>query len=461
MSDHRRAWREDDRSVSTTLSYVLTLAITTVLISGLLIAGGTMVETQRERVAEQELGVTAERLATGLADADRLGDTVTGGAVRVRVWLPEQIAGSAYNIELKNETMPAAKPAKATISMSSQFVDADTSLSLRTGIPIANRTIIGGPVVIEHKDVDGDGNLELVVNESGSLAAPVTAPVGPVGLRHDEVVFVDSDTKNLSSVSPNGTVTDYGVDAQAIGPKQVDLDGDGLREIPYVDSSNRLRIVDEEGEVKTLASDAAHTPLGQDYKTLLAIGEWRGETSVFYLNTSDTVGGEASIYRVGADGDATQVTVGGNGVAATAIAGIGDMNGDGDGDLVYAFTSQEMYYLDDGGKQYTGTDVGANNGIGIGATRVFASGESPNVPYVDGSNEVQHHPDRISSPVVGGAIKTPVAAIDWAGDATLEVVYVSNDDSTLQYVYRNNGTTKTINDSQGDPITVDVGAGTA
>ncbi len=458
MTDRGRCWRDDERGVSTTLSYALTLAVTAILITGLLIAGGTMVEDQRERIADEELSVAAEQLASGLTEADRLGDTVTDGTVRVRVWLPDQIAGSAYNIELENEPTPDAQPAKATITTISQVVDAEAELSLRTGIPIANRTIIGGPVVIEHRDADSDGDRELIVNESGSLS-PTSR--GPVMLNRTELVFVDPGTQELSSVAADGTVTRYGVNAKAIGPKQADLDTDGLREIPYVDNANRLRIIDSEGEVETLATDAAYTPLQADYKTLLTVGEWRGEISVFYLNVSDTLNDEATIYRVSVDGTPEQVIVNGSAVDATAISGIADLNGDGDRDLVFLGDSQGIHYIDDGAEHYTGQDVGTNNGAGIGEARVFASGESPNVPYVDGSNELHYYPDRTTNALATDSTKSPVASIDWAGNETLEMAYVSTGDNTLKFVYRNNGTVRTINDSAGDPITADNEVGTA
>lgn len=447
----------DDRGVSTTLGYVLTLTITAILISGLLIAGGTLVEDQRDRIAQEELSVSAEQLASGLSEADRLAESADGGVMAVRIWLPDRVAGGSYTLELTNESTSPNQPARTTIVATAQGANAETTVSIRTSVPVANRTVLGGPLTVSHRDADGDGSRELVVNESRGLA-----PQEPeaAAMAHEEVVFVDADTNELSSVAPDGTVTRYGVDAEAIGPKQIDIDGDGLREIPYVDSSNRLRVVDAAGEVQTLTTDAAHTPLQADYTTLLGVGELDGETSVFYLNTTDTVGGEASIYRVGIDGESEQVTADGSGVDATAIAGLGDMNGDDENELVYVGSSQGIHYIDDG-EEYTGTDIGVNNGAGIAAPRVFASGEADNIPYIDGSNEVKLYPSRPSDALTGGAVKSPISGIDFGGDERLEVVYVDSDDSTINYVYRNNGTVVAVTDEDGDPITADRGVGVA
>lgn len=159
----------DDRGVSTTLGYVLTLTITAILISGLLIAGGTLVESQRDRIAQEELSVSAEQLASGLNDADRLAQNADDGVMRVRIWLPERIAGGSYTLELSNESTDPDQPARATIVATAQNANAQASVSLRTGLPVANQTIEGGPVVVSNLDEDGDGNLELVLDESGEV----------------------------------------------------------------------------------------------------------------------------------------------------------------------------------------------------------------------------------------------------------------------------------------------------
>lgn len=184
----RSALWADERGVSTTLGYVLTLSITAILISGLLMAGGSMVEDQRDRIAQQELSVSAEQFASGLNDGDRLAQSADGGVMRVRIWLPERIAGGSYTLELINESAPANQPARATIIATAQGANAEATVSIRTGVPVANRTVLGGPVVVSHRDADGDGSRELVVNQSRGLA-----PQKPklAAMAHEEPVFAD------------------------------------------------------------------------------------------------------------------------------------------------------------------------------------------------------------------------------------------------------------------------------
>lgn len=60
-----------DRGTSTTLSYVLTLSIATVLVGGLIVAGSTFVKDNREEVIRQELQVIGEHIASNIEQVDR------------------------------------------------------------------------------------------------------------------------------------------------------------------------------------------------------------------------------------------------------------------------------------------------------------------------------------------------------------------------------------------------------
>ncbi|RLM31390.1 hypothetical protein DVK01_21550, partial [Haloarcula sp. Atlit-120R] len=64
--------RSTARGVSTALSYVLTLTITVVLVSGLMVAAGGFVSDEHARVTETELDVMGNRLAAGIESVDRV-----------------------------------------------------------------------------------------------------------------------------------------------------------------------------------------------------------------------------------------------------------------------------------------------------------------------------------------------------------------------------------------------------
>lgn len=88
-----------DRGVSVTVNYVLSLAITTVLISGLLFATANIMEDRRETVLRGELEVVGERISAGIETADRLHRTGAGELV-LEVAAPDRVAGEGYAIEV-------------------------------------------------------------------------------------------------------------------------------------------------------------------------------------------------------------------------------------------------------------------------------------------------------------------------------------------------------------------------
>jgi len=91
------------RSVSVTLNYVLVLAITAVLITGLIIAGGTFVEDQREQVIEGELRIIGNHLAGNMEQVDRYVRASESGnppEAYINQTFSTDATGSTYGVEL-------------------------------------------------------------------------------------------------------------------------------------------------------------------------------------------------------------------------------------------------------------------------------------------------------------------------------------------------------------------------
>ena len=89
----------DTRGVSTTIGYALTLAITTLLVTGLLVGIGGFVDDQRQRAIESELSVIGQQIAADVQAADRFaqaGDT--GFAIRRDV--PNDVVGRSYRVSV-------------------------------------------------------------------------------------------------------------------------------------------------------------------------------------------------------------------------------------------------------------------------------------------------------------------------------------------------------------------------
>lgn len=139
-----------DRGVSTTLSYVLTIAISTVLVVGLLTAGSTFVDDQRNRVVESELRVIGQRLAADIATADRLVQASDDpSTVTVTSQLPQTVSGSPYVVRL----IPDG--GNASITLSTTALDDDVTVPLSNTTAIAESSAVNARVFVVYDPATG------------------------------------------------------------------------------------------------------------------------------------------------------------------------------------------------------------------------------------------------------------------------------------------------------------------
>ncbi|GAA0195121.1 DUF7266 family protein [Halobaculum roseum] len=139
-SDGARSRSRRDRGTATTLSYVLTLGITALLISGLLVAAGGAVESQREDTTRETMEVVGQQLSSRLMAADRL--VAAGGSeVAVRGAYPGTVAGSTYSIAVE-----PGSPATIELTATGTRVSVTVAAPART--PVAETTVSGGDVEI-------------------------------------------------------------------------------------------------------------------------------------------------------------------------------------------------------------------------------------------------------------------------------------------------------------------------
>lgn len=301
-------------------------------------------------------------------------------------------------------------------------------------------------------DRDANETMRVIVRVDGAEDVLVFDAVGTPEHPREELVFTTT-SGGLRSVAPDGSIEQYGVSAAAIGPKEVDFDSDDRLEIPFVDSTGDLAMVDEAGETTALATGA----MTED--TLLGVGTWRHGTSVFYVNESD---GDY-VYRVAPGHQPERVFADGDPIVASAIAGVADVNDDGDPDLVYADASANVTYVDGKTTHDVGRSVGTGRSLGLGAPRDFDGNPPPRLPFVDDGNEaalLSATNAKTTLTTGGPANATPVAGIDWNDDGDREVAFVDADTGTLRYVHLD-GTVVAITDSNGDPIAADPDAGVA
>lgn len=175
MRERRRAGRErarrsgardagtvasDERGVSTALGYVLSLSIAALLVSGLMLAGGSFVRDQRSTIVREELTVLGEHVASDLAAADRAVRTMEGGGhLRTETTLPDQVAGSNYRVVVKSaggdDYRVVLTAPRTGVSVSVGFVS-------QTPV-VTDEPVTGGDVAIVYDD--GAGTLEVRSDE--------------------------------------------------------------------------------------------------------------------------------------------------------------------------------------------------------------------------------------------------------------------------------------------------------
>ncbi|MDS0259173.1 hypothetical protein NDI56_07180 [Haloarcula sp. S1CR25-12] len=144
----------ETRAVSTTLGYVLSLAIATLLITGLIIAGGSYVETQRDQVIRDELTVVGQQLAADIERADRLvraGDTDSPVVVSVNQTFSNSVTGSTYTVGLDQS--------RSSVVLNTSRPEVSVRVGVTTETDLSDSAVSGGTIRISYDA--GDEHLEV------------------------------------------------------------------------------------------------------------------------------------------------------------------------------------------------------------------------------------------------------------------------------------------------------------
>jgi hypothetical protein len=334
----------------------------------------------------------------------------------------------------------------------------------------------------------GENRTTLTVTENGTVTTYVTS-----GADGDRVTFIVNGipsgpqpgvvytTTNgyLRSIDANGRVFEFGpsgqVTAQAVGPMDADIDGDGYLEVPYVDGSGDLKIRDMNGEVQTLVPAGSGVTPGTSGR--IGVGSYRtGDPEVYFVNDN------SRLYRADWEGGASTGAEGiyrnpsnqNNLIQAQSVAGVGDFLNDGDNEIVHVDSGNKLAYLNErtnNGQNRQETAVNNDNVVGIAATSepgqldgdppvdvVWRTGNAPNVRVADGNGQDDTLPALMGddNPKSGASM----ALFDYTGDSTPELIYVDQNQE-LKYYNFVTGSTGWVLDENGGNVTVGVGPGVA
>lgn len=158
-----RLFARDDRGVSTALGYVLNLTVATLVVTGLLVASGGIVEDQREQTVRSELRVVGQQFSADLSAADELAAAAApGDTVRIDRELPQEVAGRTYTVDVV-EPADQPCPGEPCLVLSATGSDVTVQVALALETPVASSSATGGGVRIRFADPDGDSTYELEV----------------------------------------------------------------------------------------------------------------------------------------------------------------------------------------------------------------------------------------------------------------------------------------------------------
>ena len=193
----------------------------------------------------------------------------------------------------------------------------------------------------------------------GTVSIPVAGDqTGEVD--ESEMAYVDEDSGMVHIVDANGNTRNMGVEAEIVGPP-ADIDGDDAVEVPFVNSTGTLWLVEPDGNKEKLANGAAYE------ETAIALGDFDddGTAAVIYENASDS----NSIYYVEPGEDPQRFTDTDASSGMMGVVSYDNFDDDDAKEVVYVGGSGRIWHVDkNSDPEDTGSpQVGANSDAGLGA----------------------------------------------------------------------------------------------
>ncbi|MFW5917345.1 MAG: DUF7266 family protein, partial [Halorubrum sp.] len=144
--------------------YVLTLAIGAIVLSGVVMGVGGVIDAQTQRTVEGELAVTGQTVVGNLESADRLARAAAADrpgtegnvTVTVDVDVPERVAGTGYQIGIDGDD--------EAVVVRTDRPDARVEVPYAATRDVESTTVTGGALRITYAVADGEagpGTLEV------------------------------------------------------------------------------------------------------------------------------------------------------------------------------------------------------------------------------------------------------------------------------------------------------------
>lgn len=157
----------EDRAVSVAVTHVLTIGITTILISGLLLGAGSMLDDQSDRAGERELRSIGDRIAGELVTAAIEGHR-TDASVEVRTRQPGTVVGGSYALELTDDAeCYAGSGYDGCLYLRSSQTGIEVAIPISTpaDVQVEPNRGLGGDVVVVYEPTGGPDGIVTIRGE--------------------------------------------------------------------------------------------------------------------------------------------------------------------------------------------------------------------------------------------------------------------------------------------------------
>jgi len=262
---------------------------------------------------------------------------------------------------------------------------------------------------------------------------------------NDQVITPATSPNNIRVVGANA------VDTVNNPPEDSNAD------IPYIASNGNLYATDTGADTdRTIYT--GNQPKLKKQKTRLSIGRWPPATSVSGDVILSADNDASKIYGIKPDPNnpdtATTEQIFNPGDGCGGVAGTRDIDGDGEEELIFMNSSQQIQYLNQGPNGGNGGvvdlqngSVGSNNSAGFGPPVDFGNGVE--IPFIDGSNNpavIDGNDNKTILNESGIAKKAAVAPVDIDQDGAFEFMFIGSDNGNIKYIdnVRGSNTVETL-----------------
>lgn len=151
----------DNRGVSVAVTHTITIGITTILIAGLIMGAGSMVDSQQGFATQNELHTTGDRIAADMVTAADRGNR-TSSTVTVHTRYDSNIGGG-LTVELE-EGGECFRTEDAEACLVLEATGMDEHYEVPVSVPdaaIDDGSATGGSLVVEYTHENGNGEVTI------------------------------------------------------------------------------------------------------------------------------------------------------------------------------------------------------------------------------------------------------------------------------------------------------------